>query len=151
LSFNKGGRKRGRRCYNFFMQMNSFTRRVAAWAACLAILMSALAPSVSHALASARGMGIAWMEVCSVAGTRLVKADPGMEKANEPTQHDASGQAGHCPFCSTHDASFALPPPASALFNVDGSTRLRPPLFYQSPRPLPIWTNAQSRAPPVFS
>jgi hypothetical protein len=113
--------------------------------------MAALAPSVSHALASARGVDIAWMEVCSVAGTRLVKADSGMEKSGDPSQHDASAQAGHCPFCSTHAASFALPPPASLLLHLDGSTRLRPPLFYQSPRPLPIWTSAQSRAPPVFS
>ena len=133
------------------MQMNLFTRRIAAWAACLAILMSALAPSVSHALASARGVNIAWMEVCSVAGTRLVKAEIGIEKADDPAQHDASAQANHCPFCSTHAASFALPPPASPLFHLDSSIRLRPPLFYQSPRPLPIWTQAQSRAPPVYS
>jgi hypothetical protein len=133
------------------MQMNLFTRRFAAWAACLAILMSALAPSVSHALALARGSDIAWMEVCSVAGIKLVKADISVKKAGAPVSHDALGPSGHCPFCSTHAASFALPPAASALFQVAGTASMRPLLFYQSPRPLPIWTDAQSRAPPRFS
>jgi hypothetical protein len=133
------------------MQMNLFTRRFAAWAACLAILMSALAPSVSHALALARGSDIAWMEVCSVAGTKLVKADVGVKKADAPTTHDAMGQAGHCPFCSTHAASFALPSAASPAFQLTGSARMRPLLFYQSPQPLAIWTDAHSRAPPRFS
>jgi hypothetical protein len=133
------------------MQMNLFTRRFAAWAACLAILMSALAPSVSHAMALARGSDIAWMEVCSVAGTKLVKADISGKKADAPATHDTLGQAGHCPFCSTHGASFALPPAASPAFQLTESTRMRPLLFYQSPQPLPIWTDAQTRAPPRFS
>jgi len=118
------------------MQMNLFTRRFAAWAAFLAILMSALAPSVSHALALARGSDIAWMEVCSVAGTKLVKADISGKKADAP---------------ATHAASFALPPSASPAFRLAESNRMRPLLFYQSPQPLPIWTDAQTRAPPGFS
>jgi hypothetical protein len=133
------------------MQMTLFTRRLAAWAACLAILMSALAPSVSHALALARGVDIAWMEVCSVAGIKLVKADAGVDKAGSPASHDTLAQAGHCPYCSTHAASFALPPTASPAFQLTGGAGLRPMLFYQSPRPLPVWTDAHSRAPPLVS
>jgi hypothetical protein len=133
------------------MQMTLFTRRFAAWAACLAILMSALAPSVSHALALARGADIAWMEVCSVAGIKLVKADAGAEKPGQPVSHEMLAQAGHCPFCSNHAASFALPPAAPLPFLASASAGIRPRLFYQSPRPLAIWTDAQSRAPPRFS
>jgi hypothetical protein len=133
------------------MQMTLFTRRLAAWAACLAILMSALAPSVSHALALARGVDIAWMEVCSVAGVKLVKADAGVDKAGAPASHETLAQAGHCPYCSTHAASFALPPKASPAFQLTGDAGLRPMLFYQSPRPLPVWTDAHSRAPPLVS
>ena len=133
------------------MQMNLLTRRFAAWAACLAILLSALAPAVSHALALARGGDIAWMEVCSVAGIKLVKADTGVKKHGTPTSHETLAQAGHCPFCSTHADLSGLPPTASIIFQPIGSERARPPLFYQSPQPLPIWTDAQSRAPPRFS
>lgn len=133
------------------MQMNLVTRRFAAWAACLAILLSALAPAVSHALAAARGGGIAWMEVCSVAGIKLVQADAGMKKPGAPTSHEALAQAGHCPFCSTHASSFGLPPAAAIVFQPGDPERARPLLFYRSPKPLPIWSGAQSRAPPRFS
>ena len=131
------------------MQMTLYTRRFAARAASLAILMSALAPSASHALALARGVDIAWMEVCSVAGIKRVKADVGIDKAGAPTSHDTL--ASHCPYCSTHAASFALPPAASPAFQLTGGAGMRPLLFYQSPRPLPVWTDAQSRAPPLVS
>ena len=136
------------------MQMTLFHRRFAAWAACLAILMSALAPSVSHALALARGVDIAWMEVCSVAGTKLVKADTGMERAGTTTDapaSDALAQAGHCPYCNTHAASFALLPATAPLLLAGDRNRLLPLLFYRSPQPAAPWTVAQSRAPPVFS
>ena len=135
------------------MQMKLYTRRFAAWAACLAILMSALAPSVSHALALAlaRGVDIAWMEVCSVAGIKLVKADTGVDKSGSPASHDTATQAGHCPYCSTHAASFALPPAALPAFQLTCGAGMRPLLFYQSPRPLPVWTDAHSRAPPPIS
>jgi hypothetical protein len=133
------------------MQMPLYTRRFAAWAACLAILMSALAPSASHALALARGVDIAWMEVCSVAGIKRVKADAGIDKAGAPASHDTLAQAGHCPYCGTHAASFALPPAAAPAFQLTGGAGMRPLLFYQSPGPLPVWTDAHSRAPPVVS
>jgi len=131
------------------MPLNLFTRRFAAWAACLAILMSALAPSVSHSLALARGADIAWMEVCSVAGTKAFKADA--DAAGSAVSHELPGQAGHCPFCSTHAASFALLPATAPGLRDNGSAPMRPLIFYQSPRPLAIWTDAQSRAPPRFS
>ena len=133
------------------MQMTLFHRRFAAWAACLAILMSALAPSVSHALALARGVDIAWMEVCSVAGTKLVKADISAKTADAPASHELLAQAGHCAYCNTYAASFALPPAASPVFLAGDRNRLRPFLSYRSPRPLAPWTVAHSRAPPVFS
>jgi hypothetical protein len=133
------------------MQMTLFTRRFAAWAACLAMLMSALAPSVSHALALGRGVNIVWMVVCSVRGAKLVEADGVAKETGKPASQDALGQAGYCPFCSTHAASFALPPAAAALFQVAGGKHVRPLLFYQSPEPLAIWSNAHSRAPPLFS
>jgi len=91
------------------------------------------------------------MEVCSVSGTKLVKADISGKKADAPATHDTWGQAGHCPFCSPHAASFALPPTASLVFQLTESTRMRPLLFYQSHQPLAIWTDAQTRAPPRFS
>ena len=131
--------------------MNLFTRRFAAWAACLAIL-DVRARAVGVACTGA-GAGFGHCVDGSLLGRRhqLVKADVGAKKADAPTTHDAMGQTGHCPFCSTHAASFALPPAASPAFQLTGSARMRPLLFYQSPQPLAIWTDAHSRAPPLFS
>jgi hypothetical protein len=57
-------------------------------------------------------------------------------------------QSAHCPFCSTHAASFGLPPTTMPGFPITGSERVMPLLFYQSPGPQYIWASAQSRAPP---
>ncbi|MES2114633.1 MAG: DUF2946 family protein [Pseudomonadota bacterium] len=127
------------------------TRRFAAWIAILAILLAAFAPSISHARAAARGA--AWAEVCSTDGARMVLIDAGQDGGQPPGQ--ASGGAGidtshldHCPFCATHGgAPLALPGAEMTLPAFSGQVA-RPFLFYHAPRPLPIWTAAQPRAPP---
>ncbi|MEG1323955.1 MAG: DUF2946 domain-containing protein, partial [Janthinobacterium sp.] len=54
--------------------MTLFTRRFAAWIACFAILLAALAPSISQAVANAKQeSGSGWAEICSVAGIRFVQ------------------------------------------------------------------------------
>lgn len=132
--------------------MNKLTQRFAAWAACLAILMAALAPSISHALSAARGANISWMEICSVSGTRLVKAAIDQVDAAPSSSPSEKGlTSGHCPFCSTHAASLGLPPAVWPAFPVVVSSAVLPSLFYQSPSPLYIWATAQSRAPPLAS
>lgn len=122
--------------------MHIVTRRLVAWIACFAMLFGALAPSIAQAMSASRGE--VWAEICSVAGTRFVKikGDP----AEPPTLH-----LEHCPFCATHADAFALPPgPGFHIALLDLPTS-HPPLFYRSPRPLSIWTTAQSRAPPSLS
>ena len=133
------------------MLMNTMTRRWAAWAACIAILMAALAPSVSHALARARGVDIAWMEVCSTTGLKVVQAASADGESGAPSSSDGKMQAAQCPFCSTHAAVFLLPPSAVRPFPLAGNTRLLPSLFYQSPAPQFIWSSASSRGPPALS
>ena len=133
------------------MLMNTLTRRCAAWAACLAILMAALAPSISHALSVSRGAGIAWMEVCSTSGPRLVEAGVSQDESAAPLSSDSMMESAHCPFCSTHAASFGLPPAAMTSFPITGSARVMPLLFYQAPGPQFIWAGALSRGPPSVS
>jgi hypothetical protein len=128
------------------MGMNKVTRRFAAWIACFAILFAALAPSISHAMAAS--FGETWAEICSVAGPKLVKvaidetvsADPMSEKITH---------FEHCPFCATHGGSFALLSGSSISIPQLEPVSTHPFLFFQAPSPLPIWTSAQSRAPPV--
>lgn len=132
------------------MGMTRITRRIVAWTACLAVLLAASAPSVSLALAAAKGSNALWIEVCSVQGATLVKAD-GKQSSTSPTPVKTM-YAEHCPFCCTHAGSVSLPPAAAFhLHPLLSGTPTRPALYHQSPYPLFVWTAPQSRAPPVLS
>ncbi len=132
------------------MRMNKITRQFAAWIACFAILLAALAPSISQTLHAAERSNISWMEICSAAGAKLIKvADDSSSHPTSPAKKNIHSE--NCAFCSTHAGSFALPPTASFVFSIVTVANVFPPLFYQSHRPLFIWTIAQSRAPPLAS
>lgn len=129
------------------MGMTLFTRRFAAWIACFAILLAALAPSISQAVASAKQeSGSGWAEICSVAGIRFVQLDATVDDGKSAGK---AMQMEHCAFCSTHAGSVGLPPISPVLpLLVASGTAIFPALYYQSPSPLFIWSTAQSRAPP---
>lgn len=129
------------------MGMTLFTRRFAAWIACFAILLAALAPSISQAVANAKQeSGSGWAEICSVAGIRFVQVDDG---AADGKSGGKAMQMEHCAFCSTHAGSVGLPPANPVLpLALSSGTAIFPALYYQSPAPLFIWSAAQSRAPP---
>lgn len=131
------------------MGMTLFTRRFAAWIACFAILLAALAPSISQAVANAKQeSGSGWAEICSVAGIRFVQVDDG---AADGKSDGKAMQMEHCAFCSTHAGSVGLPPTSPVLpLPVASGTAIFPALYYQSPSPLFIWSTAQSRAPPAL-
>ncbi len=130
------------------MGMTSITRQFAAWIACFAILLSALAPSISRAVAHAKQeSGSGWVEICSMAGIRFVKAEAGKSGVGQPD--GKAMQMEHCAFCSMHAGSVGLPPTSPVLpLSLDAGTALQPALYYQSPSPLFVWSTAQSRAPP---
>ena len=135
------------------MGMTLFTRRFAAWIACFAILLAALAPSISQAVANAKQeSGFGWAEICSVAGIRFVQ----LVQIDGAAADEKSGgkvmQMEHCAFCSTHAGSVGLPPTSPVLpLLVASGTAIFPSLYYQSPAPLFIWSTAQSRAPPALA
>ncbi|MCL6484057.1 MAG: DUF2946 domain-containing protein [Janthinobacterium lividum] len=131
------------------MGMTSFTRRCAAWIACFAILLAALAPSISHAVANAKQQsGSGWAEICSVAGIRFVQLVQVDDGAADGKTGGKAMQMEHCAFCSTHAGSIGLPPSPVLPLLVASGTAIFPALYYQSPSPLFIWSTAQSRAPP---
>jgi hypothetical protein len=132
------------------MEMNKLTRRLTAWIACFAVLLAALAPSISHAISAANGSGASWVEVCSLTGAKLVNVGDEQDPASS-----APAEKGfhfeHCPFCSMHGGTVGLLPTAGFTLPVASGEQPLPSLFYQSPRPLFIWAAAQSRAPPAIS
>lgn len=117
-------------------------RSLTAWIALCAILLGALAPTLSHAF-SLGGDGKRLVPVCTVAGMKMVAVDDSSENGGPdifPVER--------CPFCSIQ-LDTALPPPAPEVVIVLKRVLERfPPLHYRSPRPLFAWAVAHPRAPP---
>ena len=112
------------------------------WIAMLAVLFSALAPSVSHALAKSAPSIL--LEMCTVDG---VKAADGSKQTPSKSMQGME----HCAYCLTHANSPALPPPAMSGFTAIGGHDLYPPPFYTAPQPLHSWSAAKPRGPPSGS
>ncbi|HEX4325561.1 MAG TPA: DUF2946 domain-containing protein [Burkholderiales bacterium] len=125
------------------MALHARTRRFAAWLATFAILLAALAPTVSHAMAAVRG-GASWVEICTATGPALVK----VAAEQVPAKGGGTSHFDHCPFCSIHAGAAGLPPAAAALPVATGAYAL-PELFLRAPRPLFAWAAGQPRAPPA--
>lgn len=134
--------------------------RIATWIACLAILMAALAPTVSHALA-AKARGASWSDIC----TAGIGHDTGRDTGHNPghdaghdKNHSANDSSGNrpgndmdmtdCGYCVPHAGSSGLPQTAVFFIPAITASFVHPALFYQSHAPLFIWSAAQSRAPP---
>lgn len=131
------------------MLMRKSKSMLALWMACFAILMAALAPSISHMLASKDG-GSAIAEICSVAGISIVSLDQN-GAVKKPAPPGSGMNMADCPYCVLHADMPALPPSAFAMLPLDAPVALAPQLFYQSPSPLFAWAPPQSRAPPALS
>jgi hypothetical protein len=121
--------------------MNFCKTRLIHWIAAFAILMSALAPSISQAVSLLKhGQGFA-MEICAVDGTVLkinVQDDDQVELVGSQP----------CPYCVVQ--SMITPALNTNLkFQAPQSFAFLPQLFYQSPKPLAVWVTPPSAAPPT--
>ncbi|MET3135882.1 hypothetical protein AAKU61_000220 [Undibacterium sp. GrIS 1.2] len=135
--------------------MNQWIKRsrLPLWIALFAILLNALAPSISHALYARNGASDLF-EICTVSGTQFVSIDSAKNGASVQIKSSKPATPQlleHCPFCMTHAGSFALPstPPVAPF--VIGRHDHFPALFYHSPSPLFSWSAANPRAPPFTS
>ncbi|GGY56152.1 DUF2946 domain-containing protein [Pseudoduganella albidiflava] len=143
---------------------NRLLRSVQAWLACCAILLNALAPAVSHALAAQHAQRQAW-EICLNDGTTLAgfgELDEAMfaaltDRANPVPPAFAGHGIGDampmadCGYCLPHAGTVGLPPPASLVLPAVAAGAERPYLYYHAPRPLQAWASAQPRGPPFVS
>lgn len=129
------------------MRFNRATRVLSSWIAVLAILMAALAPSISHALGAKDGAP--WIEVCTSVGAKSVQPD-GSSTDRAPVSGDAH-LFEHCLYCSLHANDLAIPPePAVPTLAISWSGLLAT-AFLVAPRTLNAWASSQPRAPPRFS
>ena len=103
----------------------------------LAVLFSALAPTVSHAIAASTTAVLS--EMCSV-------GEP-TKKAPTSVMHGME----HCAYCVVPGSMPALPTSLTAGSAVIGGHDVYPPLFYSAPQPLHSWRAASPRGPPALS
>lgn len=132
------------------MKRISATRTLWLWIACFAVLLNALAPSVSHAIAFSKGVPATW-EICRADGTRVTVSGlitSGDSDDSGKPSGAAKSMGGDCAYCQTHAGSFGLPPATLASLPATG-TPFMPFLFYRAPQPLAVWATAQPRGPPA--
>jgi hypothetical protein len=127
------------------MPLSLALRRHAAWLVLAALVFGALAPSISRWRAATGG--VAWVEVCSAAGTRTVRVG-----TDEHASRDqVPGDDARCGYCLLA-AQGALPVPTRAYL---------PPVRAELASPQAsgavltcgaiCWRPSQARAPPRFS
>lgn len=128
------------------MRFHRASRVLTSWIAALAILMAAVAPSISHALGAKTGAS--WIEICTSAGAKWVQ--PG-DRADKKAPAGKTHPFEHCPYCSLHANATAIPAAPAVLALTISASDLLPAAFLLAPRTLYAWASAQPRAPPQFS
>ena len=130
-------------------------KRLLAFIAMAAILLNALAPSISHALSGKPSLP--WQEICTQNSIKLMVTelteDNGI-KANSTTQENDKTPVGRlpmvdCGYCVTHAGSDSVSIKPFALTTLALAPGVFPPLFYSSPDKLFIWAASNPRAPPT--
>jgi hypothetical protein len=136
------------------MKMFRKNSRFIALIACLAMLLSILAPAISHAMDSRQGDALL-VEVCSATGSKSAiaiqlnfEATPGQTQDNQDSQNMSMQ---HCAYCVMHGGHIALPHAPQPLALIPNLSYSLPELFYHAPRPLFAWAPRQPRAPPYSS
>lgn len=123
-------------------------RRRVAWFAVFAVLLNALAPAMSHALAAR--LGVTWLEICTKDGLKRIAVNYQGARPDLPAgAHVAAPD--HCPYCAPHGASVAHVPPAGAIVPVvTGPALVAAVLTTRAPQRAE-WSSGHARAPPAFS
>ena len=117
----------------------------------LAMVILALAPTVSKVIAAER-VDSNLVEVCTTEGTKWVSAsEPGQAASAGHDQGPSSlhDHGGDCPYCNLQATKFLSSVVQSCA--TTKSVALLPPLFYQASNPLFAWAHVRSRAPPSAS
>jgi len=133
------------------MKMFRKNSRLIAFIACIGMMLSALAPAISHAMANHQGSTSLLLEICSATGDKsdlAIKLD-----LQNPADSKDSKMAPmqHCSYCLTHAGSYALLANVSPVLITPNLSYFLPPLFYRAPQPLFAWAASNPRAPPISS
>lgn len=117
----------------------------------LALVMSALAPTLAHAWVAAADEG-QWIEVCSASGMVWLKADGLDDSApgSSDTDMPMADMGSHCPWSGVH-APMAGLLPAATLFKPVPTDRDLQPVRSGIHRPGQALRASRARGPPSTS
>lgn len=113
------------------------------------MLAMAVLPTLSHALAAARGDS-RWAEICTPQGMRVV-AVSGESGAPAPDPASAAAHLEHCAYCAQSVGALGMPPAPVGVVPLPLAGAELPALFLPAPHTQHAWRSAQPRAPPAFS
>jgi len=117
--------------------------------ALLAMVMLALAPTVSKVIAAER-IDSNLVEICTNEGTKWLFASELGQAASAGHDQGPSSvhdHGGDCPYCNLQTTKFFSSVVQSCV--ATKSVALLLPLFYQAPKPLFAWALQPARAPPL--
>jgi hypothetical protein len=121
------------------MQALRLRRHLSLWLTIAAMLMAALAPTVSQAVRASDP--VAWAEVCSSTSSSA--------KTGQAPVDNAAHLFEHCPYCSLHQPVLGMPPAPTALQLPLTIAEALPSLYLSGPRGQHNWDAARPRGPPA--
>ena len=140
------------------MQINSKRNRVTIWIACLAILLNALVPSISHALSSSGkqyGSDLTFWEICradaSATPIRAPNANGYAKASKSSSQPSRSGTYAmeDCAYCLTQAGSTGIMSAIGAIPTLPDGHEIRSIPVVQVPQPILTLYFPPSRGPPA--
>jgi hypothetical protein len=117
----------------------------AAWIAILAVLLAALAPTLSAAWRSQRSGG--WVEICRALGSSWVYV--GDDAAQAPDGPAPGVGLEHCPYCTLQAAGAVGMPPVPLVLGLLALRFAAPLPALWPPALQQAWYRALSRGPPA--
>ena len=131
------------------LMLNLVKLRRTSFFALAAMVMLALAPTVSKVMAAER-VDSNLVEVCTTEGTKWLSASElgqAVSAGHDQGPSSLHYHGGDCPYCNLQTTKFLSSVVQSCA--ITKSVALLLPLFYQAPKPLFAWAHSRSRAPPL--
>lgn len=113
------------------------------------MVMNAVAPLLTQAMALTRGEQVLLMTVCTAEGTQQRRVEVSAQADESRGKEDPAGRhSGECPYCTPSSGSAAPPPAAPSVTAVPAFSDGPPIRFYTAHHALFAWTAASPRGPP---
>ena len=123
-------------------------RSVWIWLAAFAVLLSAIAPTISHASRSVRGVDLDYIAICTTSGMKWVDVKTGETLDTAPYSAEVATQPDRCDGCLSHPHAL-LPQRFESTVQLVLAQPEKPFLFFHAPKKLYAWSQANPRAPPL--